>query len=124
MTKTLKPTEEAEELEIVFIAGYHPFQFYSMIVFFVAVILFVFYIVRKVFWLAEFRHSDRLRAPFSQIWLATPLSVSTAFRLLSRREIIADDLPENVEKNISEKNSAEWIQKLNETFFIWINELK
>ena len=107
MTKTLKPTEEAEEVEIVFIAGYHPFQFYSMIVFLVAVTLFVFYIVRKGFWLDEFRQSDGLRASSTQIRLETSLSVSTAFRLLSRREIIADDLPENVEKSITEKDSAE-----------------
>ena len=105
VTKTLKPTEEAEEVEIVFIAGYHPFQFYSMIVFLVAVTLFVFYIVRKVF--RFFLASDWLRAPSSQMQLETSLSVSTAFRLLSRREVIDGKLPENDEKNISEKNSAE-----------------
>lgn len=105
VTKTLKPTKEAEEVEIVFIAGYHPFQFYSMIVFLVAVTLFVFYIVRKVF--RFFLVSDWLRAPSSQILLVTSLSVSTAFRLLSRREIIDEKLPENAEKNISEKDSPE-----------------
>ena len=49
MVKTPKPTEKAEEVEIVFIAGYHPFQFYSMIVFLATIVLFVLYIVRWVF---------------------------------------------------------------------------
>ena len=45
----MKPTEEPEAVEIVFIAGYHPFQFYSMIVFLVTITLFVLYVVRWVF---------------------------------------------------------------------------
>ena len=108
MVKTPKPTEKAEEVEIVFIAGYHPFQFYSMIVFLVTIVLFVLYIVRWVFgylepWLIGIGRRSTPYRHLVNTYPKTSLSVSTAFRLLSRREVSDEKPLVYADTNISEK---------------------